>query len=122
MSPSGARKSGSAARASAEKSVSAGRASEDRSAPAVATALSETRRLAESRARERDRDRDGTRDDEEEEYERKKMERKLRDKETAYQEVRTNHLRGCKLLVLGIGSWLPSATPRPIRTLCAAAA
>ena len=40
-----------------------------------------------SRARDRDRDREGAREEEEDEYERKKMERKLRDKETAYQEV-----------------------------------
>ena len=39
-------------------------------------------------SRDRDRDKKRDQDDDEESYERRKLERKLRDKETAYQEVR----------------------------------
>jgi len=40
------------------------------------------------RCRSRDREREAGTEDEEEAYERKKMERRLREKEAAYQEVR----------------------------------
>lgn len=53
-----------------------------------------------SRDRERDKKRD--QEDEEEAYDRRKLERKLRDKEAAYQEVGT----------LGRTSWLPTSNAR----------